>query len=126
MPHKKFIFAYETGPLSYLITMPKALPIMVAHKIRDARFQLLLVKAACALLAALGAGICGLHLMPMFLAVGIAAHGVFLFAFVLWLGLGDIFLTFALEDERFYELATERNALDVFEERGFSLPQPRS
>jgi hypothetical protein len=126
MPHQTFIFAYETGPLSYLITIPKALPILVAHKMRDARFQLLLIKAASALFAILGAGIGGLHLMPMFLAVGVAVQGVCLFALLLWFGLGDIFLTFALEDERFYELATERNALNVFEETYFPLPQPGS
>lgn len=121
MPHKKFIFAYETGPLGYLITIPKALPILVAHKTRDARFQLLLAKAVCALFVVLGAAVCGLNLMPMFLAVGVAAQGVCLFALLLWFGVGDIFLTFALEDERFYELATEKNALNVFEDTDLSL-----
>jgi hypothetical protein len=37
--------------------------------------------------------------MPMFLAVGVIAEGVFLFFLVLCIGAGDILLDFALEDE---------------------------
>ncbi|HXQ02162.1 MAG TPA: hypothetical protein VN801_04270 [Candidatus Udaeobacter sp.] len=124
MPHKKFIFAYEAGPLSYLISTRKALRILFAHKIRDARLQLLLVKWAATLFAVLATGICGLNLIPMFLAMGIFTHGVCLVALLLWVGAGDIFLKFALEDERFYELATESRALSIFEDTDFSLPQP--
>src|ERR1700737_3839459 len=111
MPQKKFIFPYETGPLSYLISTRKALRILFAHKIRDARLQLLLVKWAATLFAVLAAGICGLNFVPMFLPRGFFAHGVCLVALLLWAGAGDIFLKFALADERFYELATESRAL---------------
>ena len=123
MPHKMFIFAYETGPLSYLISTRKALGILFAHKLRDARLQLFLLKWAGALLAAVAAGICGFNLMPMFLATGVFAPAVFLIALLLWLGAGDIFLKFALEDERFYNLATAGHALSVFEDTEFSTPQ---
>ena len=43
--------------------------------------------------------------MPMLLAVGVVAEGVFLFFLVLFIDAGDILLDFALEDERFFELA---------------------
>jgi hypothetical protein len=121
MPHEKFVFTYETGPLNYLIAIPKALPILMAHKIRDRRFQLLIIKAAFAVFAALAAGLFGVHLVPVFLAVGAAAQGVCVFALLLWFWVGDIFLTFALEDEQFYELATATNALNIFEDPEFSL-----
>jgi hypothetical protein len=123
MPHKMFIFAYETGPLGYLVSTRKALSILLAHKIRDARLQLFLLKWAGALLAAMAAGICGFNLMPI-LATGVFAPAVCLIALLLWLGAGDIFLKFALEDERFYNLATKSHALNVFEDNDLSLPQP--
>jgi hypothetical protein len=124
MPHKMFIFAYETGPLGYLISTRKALCVLLAHKFRDARLQLFLLKWAGALLAVLGAGICGFKLMPIFLATGVFAPAACVFALLLWLGAGDIFLKFALEDERFYNLATKSRALNVFEDTDLSLPQP--
>jgi hypothetical protein len=126
MPHKMFVFAYETGPLGYLISTRKALCMLLALKIRDSRLQLFLIKWAGALLAVVVAGSCGLILMPMFLAVGVFAQGVCLFALLVWFGAGDIFLKFALEDQRFYELATESHALSVFEDADLSLPQPEN
>ena len=124
MPHKNFIFAHETGPLGYLISTRKALRMLLAHKIRDSRLQWFLLKWAGVLLAVLGAGICGFNLMPTSLAAGVFAQGACLLALLLWVGAGDIFLKFVLEDERFYKLATERHALDVFEGTESSLPQP--
>jgi hypothetical protein len=124
MSHKKFVIDCETSPLGYLISTPKALCILLAYKLRDGRLQLFLLECAVALLAFLGAAICGFYLMPMFLALGLLAHGVGLFAFLLWFGAGDIFLTFVLEDERFHELATQSHALSVFEDTENSEPQP--
>lgn len=124
MSHKQFISAYETVPLGFLISVPKALRILFVHKIPDARFQLLLVKWACTLFAVLGVGICGFNLMPMFPAVVVFALGICFFALLLWLGAGDIILQFAFEDEWFFELATECHALSIFEDTELSLPQP--
>ena len=126
MPHKMFIFAYKTGPLGYLISTRKALGVLLAHKIRDSRLQMFLLKWAGVLLAILGAGICGFNLMPRFFATGILAQGICLVALCLWLGADDIFLKFALEDERFYNLATESRALSVFEDTDYSMPQARN
>jgi len=123
MPHKMFISAYKTGPLGYLISTRKALCILLAHKICDLRLQMFLLKWAGALLAILAAGFCGFNLLPMFWAMGIFAQGICLFGLLLWLGAGDIFLKFALEDERFYNLATAGHALSVFEDTEFSTPQ---
>ena len=61
--------------------------------------------------------------MPMFLAVGAVAEGVFLFVLVLCIGAGDILLDFALEDERFFELATRCHALSIFDDTEFVLQQ---
>ena len=61
--------------------------------------------------------------MPMLLAVGVVAEGVFLFFLVLFIDAGDILLDFALEDERFFELATRYHALSVFEDTEFAPPQ---
>jgi hypothetical protein len=124
MPHKMFIFAYETGPLGYLISIPKAMCILVAHKIRDARLQLFLLKWTGAFLAVFVAAVAGFNLLPMLLAMGVLFQAVCLFALVLWLTSGDIFLKFVLEDERFYNLATESHALSVFQDTEVSLPQP--
>ena len=54
-------------------------------------------------------------MLPVFLAVGVIAEGVFLFLLVLCIGAGDILLDFALEDERFFDLATRCRALSIFE-----------
>jgi hypothetical protein len=54
--------------------------------------------------------------MPMFLAMGVIAEGVFLFFLVLCIRAGDILLDFALEDERFFELAKRCHALSIFED----------
>jgi hypothetical protein len=53
--------------------------------------------------------------------VGVVAEGVFLSLLVLCIDAGDILLDFALEDERFFELATRSH---VFEDTELSLPQP--
>ena len=62
--------------------------------------------------------------MPMFLALGVVAEGVFLLFLMLCIGAGDILLDFALEDEQFFELATRCHALSIFEDTEFSIPQP--
>ena len=124
MSHGQFTVAYETVPLGFLISTSQALRILLVHKSGEPRSQLLLFNWACTLLALLGAGICGFSFMPMFLAVGIVAEGVFLFFLVLCIDAGDILLDFALEDERFFELAMQCHALSIFEDTEFSLPQP--
>jgi hypothetical protein len=115
MSHQQFISANDAGPLGFLISTPKTLRILLEQRFRDARFQALLVDWACALLALLGAGICGFRILPVFLAVGVIAEGVFLFLLVLCIGAGDILLDFALEDERFFDLATRCRALSICE-----------
>jgi len=124
MTHKQVISACGTVPLGFLISMPKALRILLVHKILDTRFQLFLVKWACSFFAVLGVGICGFSLLPMFLFVVVFALGISFFALLLWLGLGDIFLRFALEDRCFFELATGCHALDIFEDTEPSPFQP--
>ena len=59
MSHKQVITAYGAVPLGFLISMPKALRILLVHKILDTRLQLFLVKWACSFFAVLGVGICG-------------------------------------------------------------------
>jgi hypothetical protein len=124
MSHKQVITAYGAVPLGFLISMPKALRILLVHKILDTRLQLFLVKWACSFFAVLGVGICGFSLLPMFLFVVVFALGISFFALLLWLGLGDIFLRFALEDRCFFELATGCHALDIFEDTEPSPFQP--
>jgi hypothetical protein len=116
--------SFETGPLGYLVSTRKALRILLTHKIRDARLQHLLAQWAGILLAFIGVGICGFFLIPIFWAVGTFVPGIFLFALFISIGAGDLFLQFALEDERFFELATKNNALSVFKDSDQSLPQP--
>ena len=124
MPHQRFVFAYETGPLSYLISTRKALRILLVHKIRDARLQRLLSQWTCGLLALIGVAVCGFCLVPTFWAVGAFAQGVCLFALFITLGASNLFLQLALEDERFFEMATKNHALRVFEDNDRFLPQP--
>jgi hypothetical protein len=124
MPHKLFVSAYKSGPLGYLISIRKALGVLLTNKMLDSRLQLFVLKWAAALLVIVGAGFFGFSLVPMFLAVGIVIQSACLFALLLWLATGDMFLKFALEDERFYNLATKSHALSVFEDTEFSLPQP--
>ena len=121
MPDKIFGFAYESSPLGYLVNMREALSILFAHKIRDSHLQLFLVKWAGALIGIVGAEVCGFNLMPMYLAASLVASCVCFLLLSLWLSVGDIFLKFALEDERFYLLALETRALDVFEEKELSM-----
>jgi hypothetical protein len=117
MSHRQFTVAYETVPLELLISTPKTLLLLLIHKIRETRLQLLLFNWTCILLALLAAGICGFSFMPMLLAVGVVAEGLFLFLLMLCIGAGDILLDFAREDERFFELATRCHALSIFEDR---------
>jgi hypothetical protein len=124
MPYNIFIVAYQAGPLGYLISFRKALSVLLVHKFRDSKLHWFVLKWAGALLTVLGASIFGFTLVPLLLAVGILAPIALLCAILLWLGAGDMFLGFALEDERFYNLATQSHALSVFEDMEFSLPQP--
>jgi hypothetical protein len=118
MPDKVFAFASESGPLGYLISMREALSLLLVHKIRDSHLQLFLLRWAGALIAIVGAEVCGFNLMPMYLAGSLVAPCACFFLLSLWLSARDIFLKFALEDEGFYLLALERRALDVFEDTG--------
>jgi hypothetical protein len=124
MPHKMFVLAYKNGPLGYLIALPKAVCILLNHKNRDSRLQMFLLKWVGALLILLASSACGFNLMPMFLAAGVFAPSLCFFAFLVWLAAGDIFLKFALEDERFYDLATKSRALSVFEDTELSFTSP--
>jgi hypothetical protein len=121
MPHKLFVLAYKNGPLGYLIALPKAVCMLLNYKSRDSRMQMFLLKWLGSLLILLVSGACGFQLMPMLLAAGVFAPGICFFAFLVWLAAGDIFLKFALEDERFYELATASRALSTFEDTEPSL-----
>jgi hypothetical protein len=123
MSHRQFIIAYETVPLGFLISTPKALRILLVHKIREPRFQCVLFNWALTLLVLLGADICGYSFMPTFLAMGVVAEGVLLFFLVLCIDAGDVLLDFALEDEQFFELAIRCHALGVVEDTEFAPPQ---
>jgi hypothetical protein len=123
--HKQVITAYGTVPLGFLISVPKALRVLLVYKIRDTRFQLFLVKWACTCIAVLGLGIWALNLLPMFLAVVVFALAFCFYALLLWLGIGDILLKFALEDGSFFEMAIGCHALSIFEDTEPSLPKPR-
>ena len=126
MSHSQFIVDYETAPLGFLISTPKTLRVLLVHRIRNTRVQLLLINWIFTLLTLLGAGICGFRIMPMCLTLSIVAEGVFLFLFVLCIDAGDILLDFALEDERFFDLATRCHALSIFEETEVFLHQPEN
>jgi hypothetical protein len=124
MPHEKFVFAYETGPLSYLVSTRKALRILLVYKIKDPRFQRLLAQWICSLLVLIGAATCGFLLVPSLWAAGGLAPGVCLLALFVSVGAGDLVLQLALEDERFFEMATRNRALFIFVDDEASLPQP--
>jgi hypothetical protein len=124
MFRSKLISARPRGPLGYLVNTPKALRILLTHKLSDTRFQHLLVRSVCLLLPIIGFGICGFYLVPTFWAVSAVTPVIFLFVLFLSIGAGDLFLQFALEDDRFFEVATKNRALSVFEDDDQSLPQP--
>jgi hypothetical protein len=114
----------ETGTPNYSVDTLKALPILFAHKIQDARLQHLLVQGMYLLLSLLGLGVCGFILAPTFWTIGVFAPCLFLFGLFLSIGVGDLFLKFAMEDRLFFDLATKKRALSVFEDDDRSLPQP--
>jgi hypothetical protein len=122
--YRKVSIAHGTVPLGFLISVPKALRVLLVHKIRDNRFRSLLVRWACTFIAVLGLGIWALNLLPMFLAGVIFALAICFYALKLWIGIGDILLKFALEDRSFFEMATGCQALNIFEDTEPSLPKP--
>jgi hypothetical protein len=122
MPYERFVSVYQTGPLGYLISTRKALAILLTHKIADARFQRLLAQWMASLLALIAFVVCAFFLVPAFWAVSAFAPGICLFALFISLEAGNLFLQLALEDERFFEMATQSKALLVFEEDEQSLP----
>jgi hypothetical protein len=124
MLRRNLITISPKNPLGYLVNTPKALRILLTHKLRDVRFQRLLTRSVCLLLLIVGFGVCGFFLVPTFWAVSAVAPVMFLFALFLSIGAGDLFLQFALEDERFFDVATRSHALSVFQDDDQSLPQP--
>ena len=112
------------GTLSYLVSTQKALRILLTLKLRDTRFQQLLARWAGVLLAIIGFGVCAFFLIPTVWAMSALAPAILLFALLLSIGTDDLFLQFALEDDRFFELATKNHALSIFAEDDQSLPQP--
>jgi hypothetical protein len=107
---------FETSTPSYSVSTPKALRILFTHKIRDPRFQSLLAQWACILLAFIAVGTSAFFLIPTFWAMGASAPAIFLFALIISIGTGDLFLQFALEDTGFFEMAARSNALNVFKD----------
>jgi len=99
MSHGQFTVAYETVPLAFLISTPKTLRILLVHKIRETRFQLLLFNWACTLFAVLGAGICGFNSVPMSWPWALLLKASFFFSWSFAISADDILLDFALEDE---------------------------
>jgi hypothetical protein len=124
MPHEKFVLAYNNGPLGCLINTRKALGILLIHKIHDTRLRLFLFKWIAALVLLMGAGFRGFNLMPIFLTLVLCLVAIVLCAFFFWLGSEDLFLKFALEDEEFYNLATQSRALSLFNDTVSPQPQP--
>jgi hypothetical protein len=123
MPYERFVSIYQTGPLGYLVSTRKALRILLAHKIRDTRFRRLLANWMGCFLALIAFVACAFFLVPAFWAVTAFTPGICLFALFISLEVGDLFLQLALEDERFFEMATQSNALLVFEDDERSLPE---
>ncbi len=123
--YKKLSIARGTVPFGFLISVPKALRVLLVHKIRDNRFQSFLVRWACTFIAVLGLGIWALYLLTMFLAGVIFAPAICFYALMVWIGIGDILLKFALEDRSFFKMATECQALNIFEDTEPSLPKLR-
>jgi hypothetical protein len=124
LPHNSLISARAKGALSYLVNTPEALRILLTLKLQDTRFQQLLARWVCILLPIIGFGVCSFLLVPTFWAVSALCPAIFLFALFLSIGAGDLFLQFALEDERFFEIATRNHALSIFADDDQSLPQP--
>ena len=118
------IATHPKRSLGYLVHTPKALRILLTHKFRDSRFQSLLARSICLLLAIFGCCLCGFSLVPTFWAVSAFTPLLFLVALILSIGAGDLFLQFALEDDRFFEMATKSHALSIFEDDDQSLLQP--
>jgi hypothetical protein len=98
---------------------------LLVHEIHDSRVRLFLLKWIAALVSLLGVAICGFNLMPIILVLGLFSATISLCALVFWLGSQDLFLKFVLEDEGFYNLATQSRALSVFDETDSDQPQPR-
>jgi hypothetical protein len=125
MSHRQVIISDGTVPGGFLISVPKALRVLLVYKIGDTRLQLFFVGWASTFFAVLGLGIWAFNLLPMFLMVVVLALGIFLYTLLFWLGVGDILLKFAFQDRSFFEVATGCQALDIFEETEPSPPHPR-
>jgi hypothetical protein len=124
MPQRNLTATPPNQALGYLVHTRKALRILLTHKFGDPRFQLLFARSMGLLLAMLGCFLCGFSLFPTFWTVSAFTPLFFLVALILSIGAGDLFLQFALEDDRFFEVATKSHALSVFEDDEKSLLQP--
>jgi hypothetical protein len=124
MPHKEFVLAYYNSPLGCLIDTRKALGILLVHELHDSRLRVFLFKWIAALVLLLGAGFRGFNLMPIFLTLVLFSVAIALCALFFWFGSEDLFLKFALEDEEFYNLATQSRALTPFSNTDSPQPQP--
>jgi hypothetical protein len=124
MPHKEFVLAYYSSLVGCLIDTRKALGILLVHKLHDSRLRVFLFKWIAALVLLLGAGLRGFNLMPIFLTLVLVSMTIAFCAFFFWLGSEDLFLKFVLEDEEFYNLATQSRALSLFNDIDSPQPQP--
>jgi flagellar basal body-associated protein FliL len=124
MPHKEFVLAYYNSPLGCLIDTRKALGILLVHELHDPRLRVFLGKWIAVLVLLLSAGLCGFNLMPIFLTLVLFSVAIALCALFFWFGSEDLFLEFALEDEEFYNLATQSRALTPFSNTDSPQSQP--
>jgi hypothetical protein len=124
MPHKEFVLAYYNSHLGCLIDTRKALGILLVHEIHDSRLRVFLFKWIAVLILLLGAGLRGFNLMPIFLTLVLFSVTIAFCALFFWLGSEDLFLEFALEDEEFYNLATQSRALSLFNDHESPQAQP--
>jgi hypothetical protein len=124
MPHKEFVFAYYNSPLGCLIDTRKALGILLVYELHDSRLRVFLFKWIAALVLLAGAGLRGFNLMPISVSLVLFSVTIGLCALFFWFGSEDLFLKFALEDEEFYNLATQSRALTPFINTDSPQPQP--
>ena len=117
MSHKQFNFGYKSAALCHLVSIPTEVGLLLAHKIRDTRFQRLAFKWACTLVAVLSVAICVFNLLATLVGLGSFAYGMCVAISVFWFGTGDILFGVCFGNEWFFELAIGFHALNIFEDR---------
>jgi hypothetical protein len=114
MSHKEFVRGYQLGGLRCGVSMWLILGLFFAGKIRERKISLNLLLWSLSFPVLIVASVIGFLHFPVLWALLGAVTGLVICALVFFYQVGDLVLSSALADEKFYDFARAKSVLRIY------------